>query len=179
LIFTEGRKDHKGSGLLCHSKRSEESLVEQRRVRASVGVNIIYTGLTLSERLMQINGQKIRAVLALPAPKRYSHFIKVVADQRKGWGLFRDGWALAGTNEGKEVFPLWPAQEYASLCAIDGWAGHEARDIDLDTLFEILLPKLAQSGTLIGIFPTPDSKGITPDPKQLEDDLREELAKIE
>jgi len=128
---------------------------------------------------MKINDKKIESVLALPAPKRYSHFIKIAADQRKVWGLFSDGWALAETDDGKHAFALWPAQEYAQLCAYDKWEDYKAREIDLDTLFEILIPKLKASGTLVGVFPTPNEKGITPDFMQLETDLRNELARIE
>lgn len=79
---------------------------------------------------MRMNDKQIQAVLALPAPKRYSHFIKRVADQRRVFGLFSSGWALAGDSEEREVFPLWPASEYAALCAVDHWAGYEAREID-------------------------------------------------
>src|SRR5438045_99820 len=116
---------------------------------------------------MKMNQKKMESVLALPAPKRYAHFIKVAADQRKVWGLFSDGWALAETNDGKRAFALWPAQEYAALCARDDWSGYEAREIDLDTLLEVLIPKLKESGTLAGAFPTPDEQGITPEWEQL------------
>jgi hypothetical protein len=128
---------------------------------------------------MKINEKKIQNVLALPGPKRYSHFIKVVADQRKAWGLFSGGWALADTNEGKKAFVMWPAREYAELCAHDLWAGYEVREIDLDTLLEVLIPKLRDSQTLAGVFPIPNEQGITPDLEQLATDLRNELAKIE
>jgi len=122
---------------------------------------------------------KIEAILALPGPKRYAHFIKVAADQRCVWGLFSDGWALAGTDSGSQVFPLWPGREYAERSVSGLWAGYEPREIDLDTLFERLLPRLAESATLAGIFPTPEDKGVTPELDQLEADLRNELARIE
>jgi len=128
---------------------------------------------------MKINEQKMQNVLALPAPKRYAHFIKVAADQRKVWGLYSDGWALAETTDGKRVFPFWPAKEYASLCARDDWSGYEPKEIDLDTLFQILFPKLKESNTLVGVFPTPTEKGITPELDQIKADLHNELARIE
>jgi len=128
---------------------------------------------------MRINQKQIESVLALPGPKRYAHFIKVAADQRCVWGLFSEGWALAATDNGKEVFPLWPAREYAERCVCGVWSDYQPREIDLDTLFENLLPKLQESGTSVGVFPTPADKGVTPDLKQLEGDLRDELAKIE
>jgi hypothetical protein len=70
-----------------------------------------------------ISEKKRAAVLALPAPQRYSHFIKVVADQNCIWALYQGGWALMGTGDDIEVFPVWPAQEYAALCVTgDGTA---------------------------------------------------------
>lgn len=128
---------------------------------------------------MKINPKQMEAVLALPGPKRYSHFIKIAADQRKVWGLYADGWALAATNEGKEAFPLWSAEEYASRCKTGAWAEYETREIDLDRLFEELIPKFEATGTLVAVFPTPSDKGVIPTLGQLEADLREELSRIE
>jgi len=128
---------------------------------------------------MKINEKKLEAILALPGPERYSHFIKVAADQRKVWGLWNDGWALASTDNGDQVFPVWPAKEYADCCALDSWAEYESREIDLDQLFDELLPDFAQAGMHVGIFPTPGSQGVTPDLAQFEVDLRQELSRIE
>ena len=128
---------------------------------------------------MKTSDKKIQSILELPAPKRYSHFIKVAADQRSVWGLYSDGWALAETADGERVFALWPAREYAALCARDEWSGYEPREIDLDTLLEVLIPKLQQSSTLVGVFPTPTEKGMTPDLSQIKADLCSELARIE
>lgn len=57
----------------------------------------------------KINQKQIEAVLALPAAKRYDHFIKLVADWQELWGLYNDGWAMAATESGEPVFPMWPA----------------------------------------------------------------------
>jgi hypothetical protein len=128
---------------------------------------------------MKTNEKKIAAVLALPGPKRYSHFIKVAADQRKVWGLFRDGWALAVTDDGKRAFPLWPAEEYARQCAVQEWRDYTPREIDLDTLFEVLIPKLRDSGDIVAVFPTPCQRGVIPEVEVLVADLRHELGRIE
>ena len=55
---------------------------------------------------MRTNEKKRAAVLALPAPQRYSHFIKVVGDQHRLWALYREGWALMGAEDGVEVLPV-------------------------------------------------------------------------
>ncbi len=128
---------------------------------------------------MKINQKQIEAIVALPGPKRYEHFIKVAADQNCVWGLYSDGWALAGTEDGEPVFPLWPAREYAVLCSSGEWSGYEPKKIDLNDLFGSLLPSLKERKTLIGIFYTPSDKGILPAFDEFEDDLREELSNIE
>ncbi len=110
---------------------------------------------------------------------RLPHFIKMAADQRKVWGLWDDGWAMAGTDDKVDVFPLWPAQEYAASCALDSWFKYQPCEIDLDSLFNELLPDFSQKGILVGIFTTPQSRSITPDLKQFESDLKQELSRIE
>jgi hypothetical protein len=128
---------------------------------------------------MVIIEKKRAAVLALPAPQRYSHFIKVVADQNCIWALYQDGWALMGTGDDMEVFPVWPAQEYAALCATGDWDGYLPKAISLESFFQDLLPSLRKSGTLLGVFPTPSGKGITPSLDQVQRDLTTELRRIE
>lgn len=115
---------------------------------------------------------QIDAILRLAGPARYEHFVKQVADWEEAWGLYRDGWALAGTSDGKQVFPLWPAREYAALCGRDEWAGYEPAAIPLADLIDGLLPSLDKDGVLPGVFYTPSDKGVTPTVRQLLDDLK-------
>lgn len=124
-----------------------------------------------------MNPKQIEAVLELSAPKRYDHFIKVVADREQAWGLFSEGWALAATN-GIPVFPLWPAKVYAELAATGDWAGYAPRGIGTEDLLEGLLPSLVERQTLLGVFPTPSDKGIITSTTTFESDLRSELAKF-
>ena len=128
---------------------------------------------------MKLTPKKIESIQALPAPKRYSHFIKVAADQRQVWGLYSSGWAMIGTDDGRNGFPLWPAAEYAQLCAVEEWKDYSPRSIDLDTLMRILVPRLKESGDCIAIFPTPAQKGILPDIDVMESDIQNELNRIE
>lgn len=128
---------------------------------------------------MSMNPKQIEAVIKLPAPKRYDHCIKVVADRQVAWGLYSDGWALAGTSDGKAVFPIWPASEYATLCAVGDWAGYAPKEIDMEDLLDGLLPSLIERGTLLGVFYTPEDKGVIPDMSTFESDIRHELSKFE
>lgn len=122
-----------------------------------------------------MNPNQLSAVFALPASKRVAHFVKVVADRQEAWGLYQDGWAMAGTDDGGSVFPLWSHKEYAEACAIDEWAGYQPKAISLDDLMEVVLPQLKVEGTLPGILPTPASKGAMPSIDELVAALEEEL----
>ena len=124
---------------------------------------------------MIVSQEQLNAVIALPGPKRYDHFIKQVADWEEVWTLYQDGWALASTSEGDKVFPLWPAKAYAEICAQREWHGYEAVSLPLEKFMQELLPKLKADGVLPGIFYTPSDKGITPDVAQLLSDLSAEL----
>lgn len=124
---------------------------------------------------MGISKKQIDAITSLPGEKRFEHFIKVVVDGEQAWSLYQDGWALASNDEGVVVFPLWPAKEYARLCAENEWSGYEARAIPLDDLMGVLLPKLKGDKVLPGVFFTPSSKGVTPSIDELMAALEEEL----
>lgn len=124
---------------------------------------------------MKVSLKQIEAVLALSGVKRFEHFIKVIADWQEVWGLYNDGWALAAADDGTPVFPLWPAKEYARICADNEWAGYEPRPISLSDFTEVLLPKLKLEGVLPGVFFTPTSKGVTPSVDDLKSALDAEL----
>jgi hypothetical protein len=128
---------------------------------------------------MTIKPQKFAAVIALPGPKRYEHFIKTVADRRKVWGLYDNGWALMGDSQGRQLFALWPDPEYALLKATGDWANFVPREIDLDDLLDIRLPEFRANGTGVAVFPVPSGHAVIPTLDEFEAHLREELSKIE
>ena len=123
--------------------------------------------------------RELEAVLRLEGPKRFTHFVKRIVDEERAWGLWSDGWALMANADGTQVFPLWPASEYAELHRTGDWAGYEVREIALDDLLEELIPKLAERGVLPGVFPTPTGSGVTPTPEELASALRKELERYE
>ena len=126
-----------------------------------------------------VSEKEIEAVLRLDGPARFKRFIKVVADTEEAWGLWDDGWALLEDDSGAQVFPLWPAREYAELCREPDWTNYKATPIAVDDLLSELLPKLRAQGILAGVFPTPTGRGTTPDLDTLESALREELEQYE
>lgn len=126
---------------------------------------------------MKISPKQLTAVIALPGNERYKHFIKSVADWQQVWGLYQDGWALAATDDGTAVFPLWSAKEYAEICAVNEWQGYQSQSFNLDELLNELLPNLEADGVLPGVFFTPESKGVTSSVPQLKNDIEVELQK--
>jgi hypothetical protein len=128
---------------------------------------------------MKLNQKEIESVVKLGAPKRYEYFIKRVADWEEAWGLYNDGWALARTNEGEQVFLLWPAKEYAELCATGDWVGYKATSIPISEVINELTPNLKKDRVLTGIFYTPENNGITPEWDRFIDDLNKECVQYE
>ncbi|WP_291987856.1 DUF2750 domain-containing protein [Luteitalea sp.] len=124
---------------------------------------------------MTLTQKQIAAVIALPGPERFEHFVKTVADREEAWGLFQDGWALAEDDNGTPVFSLWPASEYAEACAVSEWEGYEPRPIPLDELLDELLPQLETDGVLPAVFSTPQSLGVNPTVAELTNALQAEL----
>jgi hypothetical protein len=125
---------------------------------------------------MSINEKQIQAILSLPAPKRYSHFVKQVVGWKKAWGLYDDGWALSQTGAGEPVFPLWPAKEYAELCADGDWAGYRPEEIELEELLDRIIPMLREKEILPGVFYIVEGGSINADIDVLEKDLKMELS---
>lgn len=126
---------------------------------------------------MKVSQEEMEAVSALDGPSRFKHFVKRVADAEVAWGLWSDGWALMEADDGAQVFPLWPAREYAQAYATDDWAMYEPEEIALDDLLDELLPKLEANGVRPGVFPTTQGMGTTPTVQELERALQAELEK--
>ena len=114
----------------------------------------------------------VEGVLQLPAQRRYRHFLERAVASGEVWGLQEDGWALAVDAEGRDVFTLWPAPEYAVLCATRLWEGFEPHPITLQELESVLLPELEAGGLMLGIFNTPTGHGYPVTPAQLREDLQ-------
>ena len=128
---------------------------------------------------MTLNSKQIEAVIKLPAPKRYSHFIKKVVGWKRLWALYDDGWAMSETTEGLPVFPLWPEKEYAELCISGDWSSYQPKSIELDEVLDSMIPMLRERGILPGVFFTMTDGSVNANVDELELDLREELTKYE
>lgn len=127
--------------------------------------------------MRKLNQAEIRNVLSRSGDKRYKYFISFVCDVSEAWGLYHDGWALASSDDGSVLFPLWPAKEYAALCSSGEWKGYKPEKIDIEALEEELIPALKKDGLNLGIFYTPHNKGVPVPTTRFAQDLSTELAK--
>lgn len=132
----------------------------------------------MRDRLV-VSDKERDAVLKLDAAQRYSYFIKRVADWEAAWGLWDDGWALVGDDDGRTGFPLWPAREYAEGCAAGEWAAYRPEQIALTDLMSELLVRLRDDGVLVGVFPTLANKGMLVEPNEVAAGLRAECRQYE
>lgn len=128
---------------------------------------------------MPISQKQIDAILKLPPPKRYSHFIKKVVGWKKVWGLYSEGWALSQSPDGKLVFPLWPEKEYAQLCTLAEWRDYTPESIELEEVLDSMIPMLRERDILPGVFYVHGKGSIDVTVDLFEDDLRSELAHYE
>jgi len=124
--------------------------------------------------------KEIAAVLQLDGPKRYSYWVKKVADQQVVWSLWQaDGWALAADDQGRQLVPVWPHEKFAELCARDVWAGYAPKAIEIEAWMERWIPGMQRDTILVAVFPTPNDRGVAVDPAKLGEDLQEELSNYE
>lgn len=121
-----------------------------------------------------MKNERFEGIISLKGPGRYRHFVKSVVDRGEAWGLYDDGWALAGFDDGTEALPLWPEKEFAKVCADGTWSGYAPRSIPLSELVEVVLPELMEDEDGVAVFPTPADKGVIPPINELLDDLKDE-----
>lgn len=125
--------------------------------------------------MIKVGERQMRAVFAMHAGQRFEHFVKVVADCETLWGLYNDGWALAATDDGAPILPLWPAPEYARACAINEWRGYAPRSIALNEFMRSMLPVMKDDGVSPSVLMTPAGKGAVVSVDELLSALQAEL----
>ncbi len=134
-----------------------------------------------------MSDQEFHAVMKLPKEKRYSYFIKRVADWRYFWGLYSEGedrWCVAGSSaEEQIVFPVWPHPRYAQAMAVGNWAGTRPEPIRLSEWFAEDLSDWAQQSWVVGVFLVNQEDGsldgVVVPPRKLAEDIVMELMNYE
>lgn len=129
--------------------------------------------------MRKIKEQELRNVVKQDVRKRYKYLLRVIADEEMIFSLTRDKeWVLAADNEGTELVPVWPAAEYAALCAKGEWLGAEPCPIALDLFLRAWIPGIRGDNRKIAVFPIPEHTGAVIEPERFAEDIQAELDEI-
>jgi len=121
----------------------------------------------------EIDEDEARQILALPPGERAVTFFQLVADWEEVWGLKdSEGWIVARETD---ALPLWPHSVFAASCARGAWEGAAAEAMPLGELLEDLLPRLAEDGLTVAVFPAPEEAGVVMPPAEFRERLEKEL----
>jgi hypothetical protein len=127
-----------------------------------------------------MNKSQFDAVIRLPGPDRYKHFIARIADWAQVWTLKQtDGFVTMGDDEGHVCVPLWPHPDYAAALATGEWSACRPEEIDLVSFKDKWINGMIKDGYFVAVFPTPQEKGVVVSPERLQEDLTDELSRIE
>jgi Protein of unknown function (DUF2750) len=124
---------------------------------------------------MAINVKQMQAILSLPAPKRYDHFVKRVVGWGCVWMLDDDDWVLAETDDGTSILPIWPDREYAERCISGDWDKCSAKSLPLEQFLDVLVPSMIEKGIEPGVFFSDEKGAINVQLHELVRDLRSEM----
>ena len=133
-------------------------------------------------RTWELNDEEFRAVSALPPGERYNHFVKRVADWEWVWALEQaDGKGLVQSVDDDRVsyLAVWPHPRYAEACAVADWSGTAPAAIEVHDWVVAILPRLAEEGTRLVVFETPDQQGFIVPTDGMREDLGSELSLYE
>jgi hypothetical protein len=136
----------------------------------------------LEARTWEMNEQEFRAVSGLPAGERYNHFVKRVADWEWVWALEQEGGGglvQSLDDDGISYLAVWPHPRYAEACAVGEWGGTAPAAIEVHGWVYEFLPQLADEGTMLVVFPTPEHQGFIVPPAGMKEDLESELSLYE
>lgn len=120
-----------------------------------------------------LSDTQIDAINAMSAEQRYEHFISKAADQEQVWGLSSDdGWVIL-SDDGDEIFPVWPAAELASQWRKGEFADCEPKAIEQQDWQEKWLPGMTEDGLLAAICPDVDGDAIIVSAEELLENLQQ------
>ena len=83
---------------------------------------------------------------------------------------------LGRDDHGIEYVPAWSHARFAQACAVEEWAGTQARGIPLAEWLGEWSQGLSDTNTWVGVFPSPSNGGLVVHPQRLHGELEEELS---
>jgi hypothetical protein len=129
---------------------------------------------------MKVTEKEIESVSKLEPFRRYQYCLKRIADHTIIYSLKMDdgNWAISMV-ENNNLFPIWPAAEYAKNCAINEWERFSVIAMPFDVFQTDLMVNIAIEKFLLNVFPVGATTGFVVDLEEFIRDLRVELEKYE
>ena len=130
--------------------------------------------------MLKITAKEIENVLKLDAYSRYKYSIKRIADTNLIYFLIEDTGKFALSEiEGKILFPVWSAKEYAELNRINVWVKYSILEMRLGEFITDIIPILKSKDYLLSIFAANGKTGFVVEVEELIRDLNAELENYE
>ena len=121
---------------------------------------------------------KIKNIIKLNIQDRFEYTIGEIVKHEGLWCIQKDdGIATYIDSEGDEVFPIWPHKEAAELCPFEQFSGDEYYHgfVDMDELWEYILPDFDEKNILIGVFFVKDQDAMCVPSAVLAEELLDEM----
>lgn len=125
-----------------------------------------------------MSNEILESVLELDGEERYDYFLSQVLEEREIWILVNADnrfLKIESEEDGVAYLPVWPASEYAVAYAKDS-ADLSPKSISLPDFFRKWVPGLTKDGVDIGVFPGQDEEVWITEPKELKNDLQDDLS---
>lgn len=129
---------------------------------------------------MKPNQEEITNVSVLEPFNRYQYFLKKVVDNEMLFTLKTDSndWA-SSTVKDYELYPIWPATEFASNSKTDEWSEFTIIELGLYDFINIILPQIEKEGILLNVFPIGTTTGFVVKINEFIRDISNELKNYE
>lgn len=126
----------------------------------------------------KLSDNQTKAVLEKDTQKRHSYFVTKTVGWQQLWGAKKgDDWLVPVSTDEYEYFPLWPHPKCAQQALADHFPGYEAIEISLVELLDYWLPLFSHNNVRPAVFPNHEWAFTPVEAKQLDQQLRKELAR--
>ncbi|MCO6146565.1 DUF2750 domain-containing protein [Flavobacterium sp. NRK1] len=115
-------------------------------------------------------------LLLLPPQDRYFHFINTTAETGEIWTILdKNGDFALFEIDNKTVLSFWPEEAFIESNLTPDWKDCIPYKLTIDTLQEIIIPKIRQNNYYINVFPVEAKTGYLVNLNDFVQDLNEEL----
>lgn len=110
---------------------------------------------------------------------RYAYTVNRIREAGLIWLLnSEDGWVLGADPEERQVIPVWPSCELASIHATQDWNHAYPESLTLDRWLSSATPKIKAAGIIVGVFPVPPRRWVPSEPELFASHLKGSYQKL-